>query len=119
MASPPSCARCGGHHHADQRQRIHRDCTDEDQRLSHGRQHALPIEGTRQHPIIDQLELLVAGGLYRKAAHPQSIEEVGNPTDQRHRPEGGRLKGSTLLLPPAGLHQHKDKYEASGYKNQP
>jgi hypothetical protein len=80
-----------GHHHADEGERIHLHGADEDQRLGDRRQHALAVEGTGQHPIIDQLELLVAGGLHRKAAHPQGIEKIGDKTDGRHRPERGGL----------------------------
>ncbi len=52
------------------RERIHLHGADEDQRLGDRRQHALTVEGARQQPIVDQLELLVAGGLHREAANP-------------------------------------------------
>ncbi len=44
---------------------------------------ALTVEGTRQQTIVNQLELLVAGGLDREAADPKGVEKVGDETDGR------------------------------------
>ena len=109
MASPPGGARGGGGHHADEGERIHLDYADEDEGLGHGRQHALTVEGTRQQTIVDQLELLVAGGLDREAADPKGVEKVGDEADGRHRPEGGGFQLAPAPLVPPGMDQHEDK----------
>ncbi len=118
MARPPGRPGCGGHHHADQGHRIHLDRPDEDEGLGHGRQHTLAVEGTRQQAIVDQLELLVAGGLHRKAAHPQGVEKVRHEADGRHRPEGRRFQLTLAALVPPGVDQHEDKDQGTADKQE-
>ncbi|MNE24954.1 hypothetical protein D3C80_1182660 [compost metagenome] len=118
MTGTPGGARGGGGHHADEGERIHLDYADEDEGLGHGRQHALTVEGARQQAIVDQLELLVAGGLDREAADPKGVEKVGDEADGRHRPEGGGLQLALAPLVPPGVNQHENKDQGAADKQQ-